>query len=63
MKGFLSMNVKSEIAQLEKEISEKKTRLKELKKSGQHMPVTNYEFVKKDRNTVSLLELFGTKKN
>lgn len=55
------MNVKSEIAQLEKEISEKKTRLIELKKSQPHMPVTNYEFVKKDGNTVSLLELFGNK--
>ena len=55
------MNVKSEIAQLEKEIAEKKTQLKALKQSEPHMPVNNYEFVKKDGKSVSLLELFGNK--
>ncbi|MDX1699484.1 MAG: DUF899 family protein [Melioribacteraceae bacterium] len=50
-----------EIEQLEKEIADKKTRLKELKKSEPHKLVANYEFVRSDGSSVSLLDLFGDK--
>jgi predicted dithiol-disulfide oxidoreductase (DUF899 family) len=55
------MNIKIEIEQLEKDIAEKKMRLKELKKSEPHMLVDNYEFAGKDGVSVSLLDLFGDK--
>lgn len=54
-------NVKSEIQELEKEIAEKKQRLKILRKSEPHKPVKNYEFLGKGGNLVSLLELFEDK--
>jgi len=53
--------MKSEIEQLEKEIAEKKQRLKELKMSEPHKPVKNYEFLGKEGTVISLLELFEDK--
>lgn len=55
------LNVQTEIEELEKEIAQKKTRLKELKKSVPHKPIQNFEFVGKDGVSVSLLSLFGDK--
>jgi predicted dithiol-disulfide oxidoreductase (DUF899 family) len=51
----------SQIQDLEKEIAEKKQRLKELKKSGPRTTVKNYEFSGRDGMPVTLLELFADK--
>lgn len=59
--GGSNKNVKSEIIELEKEIAEMKQRLKELKKSEPHKQVENYEFLGKDGNLISLLDLFEDK--
>ena len=55
--GMLKIN--SEIEELEKEILEKKQLLKKLKKAAPYIPVKNYEFLKSDGHSTSLLELFG----
>lgn len=55
--GMLKIN--AEIKELEKEIMEKKQHLKKLKKAAPYIPVKNYEFIKSDGQSISLLELFG----
>ena len=55
------MNVTKEIEQLEKEIAEKKQRIKELRKSEPQKLVQNYEFEGENGSSISLLELFGEK--
>ncbi|MCZ8536889.1 DUF899 family protein [Paenisporosarcina quisquiliarum] len=53
------LKINSEIEELEKEILEKKQLLKKLKKAAPYVPVKNYEFIKSDGQSTSLLELFG----
>ncbi len=55
------MNFSTEMEQLEKEIAEKKQRLKELKKAEPQRQVKNYEFIGIDGTPVSLLSLFQDK--
>lgn len=52
----------SEIAQLKQEIVEKRKKLVDLRKQLPKTPVKNYEFVTSKGNSVTLLELFGDKK-
>lgn len=52
----------SEIAQLQQQIVEKRKKLVELRKQLPINPVKNYEFLTSTGKSVTLLELFGDKK-
>ena len=53
------LKINTEIAELEKEIMEKKQLLMKLKKAVPYVPVKNYEFLTSDGQSISLLDLFG----
>lgn len=53
------LKITADIAELEKEIMEKKQLLKQLKKAEPNVPVKNYEFLTRGGQSISLLELFG----
>ena len=55
-------SLQSEISQLQQEIIDKRKRLAELRKQLPKRPVKNYEFLSSSGKSVSLLDLFGDKK-